>query len=109
MRIDIVTCCPDLLVSPFAHSIIKRALDKNLVKIQVHDLRDHGIGKHCQVDDYPYGGGGGMVLMTPPIVDCFEQLHKKHDYDEVIYLSPDGELFTQSIANELSLKKIYCF
>ncbi|MCL4164207.1 UNVERIFIED_CONTAM: hypothetical protein GTU68_053859, partial [Idotea baltica] len=100
---DIVTCVPGLLKSPFDHSILKRAQDKNLVEIHVHDLRDYAINKQKQVDDYQYGGGAGMVLMIEPIDKCVSQLKAKRNYDEIIYLSPDGELLTQAIANQLSL------
>lgn len=103
MRIDIITCVPDLLKSPFDHSILKRAQDKNLVEIHVHDLRDYAINKQKQVDDYQYGGGAGMVLMIEPIDKCISQLKTERSYDEIIYLSPDGELLTQVIANKLSL------
>ncbi len=103
MRIDIITCVPDLLKSPFDHSILKRAQDKNLVEIYVHDLRDYAINKQKQVDDYQYGGGAGMVLMIEPIDKCISQLKTERSYDEIIYLSPDGELLTQVIANKLSL------
>ena len=105
MRIDIVTCVPDLLKSPFEHSIIKRAKDKNLVEIHVHDLRDYAINKQKQVDDYQYGGGAGMVLMIEPIDKCISSLKAERVYDEIIYLSPDGELLTQSAANTLSMNK----
>ena len=105
MRIDIISCCPHLLNSPFQHSIIKRAIDKALVQIHIHDLKDHGVGKHQQIDDYPYGGGGGMVLMVAPIVNCLEKLQQARHYDEIIYLAPDGELLSQATANTLSLKR----
>ncbi len=104
MRIDIITCQPRLLESPFQYSIIKRAIDTHRVTLQVHDLRKYGIGKHQQIDDRPYGGGAGMVLMIQPIVDCIETLQKERTYDEIIYLAPDGEMLTQHIANQLSLK-----
>ena len=103
MRIDIITCVPDLLKSPFEHSIIKRAKDKNLVDIHVHDLRDYAINKQKQVDDYQYGGGAGMVLMIEPIDKCISSLKAERAYDEIIYLSPDGELLTQNVSNTLSL------
>jgi len=105
MQIDIITCMPQLLQSPFNNSILKRAQDNELVVVNVHDLRDYGIGKHRQVDDYAYGGGAGMVLMVEPIAKCIRTLLEKVDYDEIIYLSPDGELLTQPMANNLSLKK----
>ncbi len=103
MRIDIITCLPDLLESPFNHSILKRAQDKKIVEIHVHDLRDYSINKQRQVDDYQYGGGAGMVLKVEPIDKCITKLKAERKYDEIIYLSPDGELLNQSIANQLSL------
>lgn len=105
MRIDIITCLPELVSQPLAHSILKRAQEKKLVEIQVHDLRDYTSNKYKQVDDYQYGGGAGMVLMIEPIDKCIEQLKKERTYDEVIFLSPDGELLDQPIANKLSLSK----
>lgn len=105
MRIDIITCLPDLLESPFNHSILKRAQDKKLVEIHVHDLRNFAINKQRQVDDYQFGGGAGMVLMIDPIDKCISKLKSEREYDEIIYLSPDGELLTQAIANKLSLDK----
>jgi tRNA (guanine37-N1)-methyltransferase len=105
MRIDIITCLPDLLESPFNHSILKRAQDKNLVEIHVHDLRDYAVNKQKQVDDYAYGGGAGMVLMIDPIDRCISKLKSERAYDELIYLSPDGKLLTQGLANTLSLHK----
>ncbi len=103
MRIDIITCLPDLLESPFNHSILKRAQDKKLVEIHIHDLRDYSINKQRQVDDYQYGGGAGMVLMVEPIDKCISKLKSERNYDEIIYLSPDGEMLNQSISNKLSL------
>ncbi len=105
MRVDIISVIPELLHSPFDHSIVKRARQKGLLEIHLHDLREFGKGKHKQVDDYAYGGGAGMVLMVEPIVKCVEKLQSERDYDEVIYTAPDGKLFDQSTANELSLKK----
>lgn len=105
MRIDIITCLPELLESPFQHSILKRAQDKNLVEVCIHDLRDYAINKQKQIDDYQYGGGAGMVMMIEPIDKCISLLKSERDYDEIIYLSPDGELLTQGLANQLSLKK----
>ncbi len=105
MRIDIITVHPDLLQSPFSHSILKRAADKGLVEINLINLRDYAFNKHKSVDDYAFGGGAGMVMMVEPIALCIEDLKSKRNYDEVIYLSPDGELFNQAIANELSLKQ----
>lgn len=105
MRIDIITVLPKLLESPFADSILKRAIKKGLVTVNVIDLRDYSTDKHKSVDDYSYGGGAGMVMMIEPIDRCLAELKSKHQYDEVIYMSPDGEQFSQAIANELSLKK----
>ncbi len=105
MRIDIITCLPKLIESPFQHSILKRAEDKGLAQVVIHDLRNYAFNKHKQVDDYAYGGGAGMVLMIEPVAKCLEDLQKQRSYDEVIYMSPDGELFDQSMANQLSLKK----
>ncbi len=105
MRIDIISCVPSLLESPFAHSILQRAQDKKLVRVLVHDLRDYAVGKQRQVDDYAFGGGAGMVLMIEPIDRCIRQLQAQRSYDEIIYVSPDGETLTQSIANEISLLK----
>jgi tRNA (guanine37-N1)-methyltransferase len=105
MHIDIITCLPKLLESPFSDSILKRAIKKGLVKVNVVDLRDYSTDKHKSVDDYAYGGGAGMVMMIEPIDRCLTELKSKRHYDEVLYMSPDGERFSQSIANELSLKK----
>lgn len=105
MRIDILSVVPDLLQSPFAHSILKRAHNKGKAEIVVHNIRDYASGKHKSVDDAPYGGGAGMVMMIEPVVNCLEQLKSERHYDEVIYLSPDGELFDQKMANRLSLYK----
>ncbi len=105
MHIDIITCLPSLLESPFSHSILKRAQDKGLVTVAVHDLRDYTAGKHRQVDDYAYGGGAGMVLMIEPVARCLEHLEGQRHYEEVIYMSPDGVLLTQKEANRLSLLK----
>lgn len=104
MHIDIITVVPGLLDGPFSHSILKRAEDKGLAKIRVHNLRDYASGKQKQVDDYAFGGGAGMVMMIEPIAKCLEALKSKRDYDEVIYMTPDGETFNQQMANELSLK-----
>lgn len=105
MRIDIITVLPELLQSPFGASILKRAIDKNLVEVHVHNLRDYGTNKYKQVDDYQYGGGAGMVLMIEPIYRCINALKAERDYDEIIYTSPDGKRFEQADANQLSLKK----
>jgi tRNA (guanine37-N1)-methyltransferase len=104
MRFDIITVLPDLLESPFAHSILQRAKDKGLAEIHVHNLRDYSTNKHKSVDDYPYGGGSGMVLQIEPFAKCIEQLQAERTYDEIIYMTPDGETFNQDIANGLSTK-----
>jgi tRNA (guanine37-N1)-methyltransferase len=103
MHIDIVTVVPGLLDSPFSHSILKRAEEKGLASIRVINLRDYSMGKQKQVDDYAFGGGAGMVMMIEPIARCIEELQKERTYDEIIYMTPDGETFDQSMANELSL------
>jgi tRNA (guanine37-N1)-methyltransferase len=105
MRIDIITCLPKLLESPFNDSILKRAQDKGLVTVKVHDLREYSTNKHRTTDDYAFGGGAGMVMMIEPIDRCVTELKKERAYDEVIYMSPDGELLTQGLANKLSLYK----
>ena len=105
MRIDILTVVPDLLVSPFSHSILKRAQTKGLAEVHVHNIRDFAKDKYKSVDDYAYGGGAGMVMMMEPIVDCIEHLQAQRKYDEVIYLSPDGEMLDQKMANKLSMQK----
>lgn len=105
MRIDIITIHPELLSGPFDHSILKRAINKNIVEINLINLRDYSVSKHKSVDDYAYGGGAGMVMLIEPIALCIEDLKSKRDYDEIIYMSPDGELLNQSIANYYSLKK----
>ncbi len=104
MRIDIITCQPDLITSPLNESIVKRARDRDIVEIEVHNLHDFSTDKRRKVDDYAYGGGAGMVLMIEPIANCINSLKKDRTYDEIIYLSPDGQIFDQGIANELSLK-----
>ncbi len=103
MRIDIITLLPELLQSFLHHSIVQRAQDKAIVSLHIHDLRDFSTNKHRTVDDYAYGGGAGMVLMIEPIVECLENLKSQREYQEVIYLSPDGPQFHQGVANELSL------
>jgi tRNA (guanine37-N1)-methyltransferase len=102
LEIHIITVHPELLESPFSHSILKRAIDKNLVHIHLHNLRDYSTDKHKSVDDYAYGGGAGMVMMIEPIARCIEQIKKGKEFDEIIYMSPDGEPFKQSVANQLS-------
>lgn len=105
MRIDIITVLPELLKSPFEASILKRAIEKGLVEVHFHNLRDYSKGNYRQVDDYQFGGGAGMVLMIEPIDKCITQLKKERDYDEVIYMTPDGDTLNQATANEISLKK----
>ncbi|WP_298740681.1 tRNA (guanosine(37)-N1)-methyltransferase TrmD [uncultured Chitinophaga sp.] len=104
MRIDIISVQPGLLESPFSHSILKRAQAKGLLDVQVHNLRDFSDLKHKQVDDYQFGGGAGMVMMLEPVVKAIEHLQSERSYDEIIYLTPDGETLNQPIANQLSLK-----
>lgn len=104
MKIDIISVVPDLLQSPFAHSILKRAREKNLLEVNVVNLRDYTTYARAQVDDYAFGGGAGMVMMIEPLVNAVEALQKETAYDEVIFLTPDGETFNQPIANSLSLK-----
>ena len=103
MRIDILTVVPELLDSPLSHSIVGRAIRKGLVEIHVHNLRKYGIGPRRNVDDYSYGGDAGMVMMVEPVFRMIEELKSERDYDEVIYMSPDGELLDQKIANNLSM------
>jgi tRNA (guanine37-N1)-methyltransferase len=104
MRIDIITVLPELLKSPFEASILKRAIDKGLVSVYTHNLRDYASNRYKQVDDYQFGGGAGMVLMIEPIDKCISKLKSEREYEEVIYMTPDGDTFSQSMANELSLK-----
>jgi len=103
MRIDIITVVPELLQSPFEHSIIKRAQDKGLVEIYLHNLRDYTNTKYRQVDDYQFGGGAGMVLQIEPIDKCISKLQSERDYDDIIYVTPDAPILEQSTANSLSL------
>lgn len=105
MRIDIITVAPELLESPFNHSIIQRAKNKGLAEIHLHNLREYGLGNYRQIDDYQFGGGAGMVLMIEPIAKCIEKLLSERDYDEIIYMTPDAKTLTQSVANTLSLKE----
>ncbi len=105
MRIDILTLFPEMFDGPFSHSIIKRAKQKGIVEIHLHNIRDFAAGKHKNVDDYAFGGDPGMVMMIQPIDDCITALQKERKYDEVIYLSPDGELLDQPLANKLSSSK----
>lgn len=105
MHIDIITCLPKLIESPFNDSILKRAQQKGLVTVDIIDLRNYATDKHKSVDDYAYGGGAGMVLMIEPVDRCITDLKSKRQYDDIIYMSPDGELLTQKVSNELSLKE----
>lgn len=105
MRFDIITLMPELLESPFNHSILKRAKEKGLLHVHLHQLRDYAINKHGQVDDMQYGGGAGMVIMCEPLSNLIEKLMTERKYDEVIYLTPDGKNYHQKIANTLSLKE----
>ena len=105
MRIDIITLLPELIKSPFEASILKRAMDKGIVEVHMHDLRRYGLNKYNQVDDYQYGGGAGMVMMIEPIDKMITELSADRTYDEIIYMTPDGETLNQGIANHLSLKE----
>ena len=105
MHIDIITCLPEIFLGPLTQSIIKRAINKGLVELEIHNLRDYSTSKHKHVDDYAFGGDAGMVLMIEPIDNCISSLKVKREYDEVIYLTPDGECYNQNLANQLSLKK----
>jgi tRNA (guanine37-N1)-methyltransferase len=102
MRIDLLTIFPEMFDGPFNHSIVKRAKEKGLVHIHLHNIREYSTDKHKRVDDYPYGGGAGMVMMVEPIVRNIESLKKERCYDEIIYMSPDGEILDQAMANQLS-------
>jgi tRNA (guanine37-N1)-methyltransferase len=103
MRFDIISAVPELLRSPFEHSIIQRAQTRGLLEIHIHDLHDYGIGKHKQIDDYQFGGGAGMVMMIEPIINCIQKLKAERNYDEVIFMTPDGTQFDQKIANKMSM------
>lgn len=103
MRIDIISAVPELLDSPFRHSILKRAADRGLAEVVVHNLRDYGLGKHKQLDDYQFGGGAGMVMMIEPLDHCISALREEREYDQIIFMTPDGVRFDQKIANQLSL------
>ncbi|SDD65159.1 tRNA (Guanine37-N(1)-) methyltransferase [Algoriphagus faecimaris] len=105
MHIDIISVVPALLEGPFSHSILKRAEEKGIASVQVHNLRDYAVGKQKQVDDYAFGGGAGMVMMIEPIARCIEALQKERTYDEIIYVTPDGKTFDQPMANTLSMKQ----
>ncbi|AZA61161.1 MULTISPECIES: tRNA (guanosine(37)-N1)-methyltransferase TrmD [Chryseobacterium] len=109
MRIDIISVLPELMVSPFQTSILKRAIDKGIVEVHFHQLRDWSINKHRQIDDEPYGGGAGMVMMIEPLDKCISELKSQREYDEIIYLTPDGETLNQKIANTLSIKNNLIF
>lgn len=104
IRIDILTVVPELLDSPLNHSIVMRARKKGLAEIFIHDIRDYGKGKYRQVDDYPFGGDAGMVIMIEPVFKIIEKLQSERSYDEVIYMSPDGDILDQNICNRLSVK-----
>ena len=104
MHIDIISVLPELLESPFSHSILKRARDKGLLEVHVHPLRKWAINEYGQVDDYQYGGGAGMVMMCEPLAAAIDELKKERNYDEIIYMTPDGKAFNQGLANQLSLK-----
>ncbi|SRX55588.1 tRNA (guanosine(37)-N1)-methyltransferase TrmD [Aequorivita sp. CIP111184] len=105
MRIDIITVLPELLKSPFEVSILKRAIEKGIVEVHTHNLRDWSNSSYNQIDDYQFGGGAGMVMMIEPIDKCISELKAERDYDEIIYMTPDGKTFNQHTANELSLKE----
>ena len=105
MHIDLITVVPGLLEGPFSHSILKRAEEKGIATVRIHNLRDYATGKQKQVDDYAFGGGAGMVLMIEPIARCIEALQKERQYDDIIYMTPDGATFDQPMANDLSQKK----
>ena len=105
MRIDIITLSPELLQSPFQHSMMKRAIDKGLAEVHFHNLRDYGIGSYKKLDDMQFGGGAGMVMMIEPIDNCITKLQSERTYDEVIYMTPDAPTLNQSLANTLSLKE----
>lgn len=105
MRIDILTIFPEIFSGPFDHSIMKRAIAKGLAEVHIHNIRDYAISRHKNVDDYAFGGEAGMVMMIQPIADCIAALRKQRNYDEIIFLTPDGLQFDQKIANSLSLKE----
>jgi tRNA (guanine37-N1)-methyltransferase len=109
MQVDVLTLFPQIFNGPFSESIIKRAIERKLVAINLHNVRDYSLSKHKNVDDYPFGGGAGMVMQIEPIHRCIDALKEQGTYDEVIYMSPDGEPFTQKIANELSTKNKLIF
>lgn len=108
MKIDIITLFPNMLKGFFEESILKRAINKGLLEVNLHNLRDYSLDKHKRVDDYVFGGGAGMVIQIEPVDNCLTELKKKTNYDEIIYTAPDGEMLTQDLANELSLKENIC-
>lgn len=108
MRIDIITLFPDMFTEIFSQSILKRAQDKGLFEVGIHNLRDYSLNKNHNVDDYPYGGGAGMVMQIEPVDNCLNFLKSKYTYDEIIYTAPDGEKLSQSLSNELALKNNIC-
>ena len=108
MKIDIITLFPNMLKGFFEESILKRAINKGLLEVNLHNLRDYSLDKHKRVDDYAFGGGAGMVIQIEPVDNCLTELKKKTNYDEIIYTAPDGEMLTQDLANELSLKENIC-
>jgi tRNA (guanine37-N1)-methyltransferase len=108
MRIDIITLFPDMFTEIFSQSILKRAQDKKLFEVEIHNLRDYSLNKNHNVDDYPYGGGAGMVMQIEPVDNCLNFLKSKYTYDEIIYTAPDGERLSQSLSNELALKNNIC-
>lgn len=105
MRIDILSVMPELLKSPLEHSIMKRAQDKGLLEVHLHNLRDYGLGKNKQLDDYQFGGGAGMLMRLEPVVNCIEELQAERTYDEIIYMTPDGQRLNQQTCNRFSLKE----
>ena len=109
MNIHILSIVPELLESPFGHSIMKRAASKGLLQVTVHHLRNWAVNEYGMVDDYQFGGGAGMVMMCEPLVNAIEELNAKHQFDEIIYMTPDGATFNQGMANALSLKKSLLF
>ncbi|MFT4736330.1 MAG: tRNA (guanine37-N1)-methyltransferase [Cyclobacteriaceae bacterium] len=105
LRLDIITCLPELFDGPMNQSIVKRSMQKDLVEIAIHDLRPYSVNKHKTIDDYAYGGGAGMVMMIEPIDKCIQSLKEARQYDDIIYMSPDGQQLTQGVCNELSLHR----
>ena len=105
MTIDILTVSPELLISPFSHSIMKRAQDKGLLTVRTHNLREWALNKYGQIDDYQYGGGAGMVMMCEPLANAIEHLQKTTTYNDIIYMTPDGPSFNQQAANQLSMRE----